>query len=70
MATQRTHPDHNLLPEADAARYLAMSRAWLRKRRVIGASPAYVKLGSRVAYDRRDLDTLIAAGRVDPDRFR
>ena len=51
------------LSEAAAARYLGMSRVWLRKsrtQRFRGAmdAPAYIRSGARrVAYRREDLDT-------------
>jgi predicted DNA-binding transcriptional regulator AlpA len=51
------------LSEAAAARYLGMSRAWLRKsrtQRFRGAmdAPAYIRSGARrVVYRREDLDT-------------
>ncbi|MDA1307323.1 MAG: helix-turn-helix domain-containing protein [Acidobacteria bacterium] len=69
MAILTTSQEH-LLPESDAARYLSLSKAWLRKRRLIGRGPAYVRLGRRIAYRRDDLDALIASGRVDPERIK
>jgi len=55
-----------MLDEREAARYLTLSPAFLRKRRRLGRPPAYAKLGRRIVYDRSDLDTLITAGRVSP----
>lgn len=58
------------LPEIDAAGYLGMSQAWLRKQRRLGKAPAYIRLGRRIVYQREDLDALFAAGRVDPERIK
>ncbi len=64
------NPD--LLDEKPAAAYIGMSAAFLRAGRlrgIVGNStppPAYLKLGRSVKYHRRDLDTWLAARRVDP----
>jgi hypothetical protein len=59
-----------VLNEPTAAQYLGLSPAFLRKRRRLGLAPAYSRLGRRVVYQQRDLDALIAAGRIDPARPR
>jgi hypothetical protein len=52
------------LTEADAGRYIAMSRAWLRQGRMRGRGPAYLKIGRSVRYLVTDLDIWLAAHRV------
>jgi predicted DNA-binding transcriptional regulator AlpA len=48
------------LTEAEAAQYIGMSRAWLKKSRTTGGStdaPPFVRCGRRrIAYRRADLD--------------
>jgi predicted DNA-binding transcriptional regulator AlpA len=48
------------LTEAEAAQYIGMSRAWLKKSRTTGGStdaPPFVRCGRRrIAYRRTDLD--------------
>jgi hypothetical protein len=64
-----TRPE--LLNETEAAAYIRMSVAYLRSDRCRGAignrtpGPAYIKKGHRVHYLRVDLDTWLAAHRVD-----
>jgi len=58
------HPHNNRrLDSAEAAQYLGISASTLSKRRVFGGGPKYLKLGRRVVYDIRDLDTWLAAHR-------
>ncbi len=51
-----------VLTEADAARYIAMSRSFLRQSRMDGArdrrtpGPQFLKIGRSVRYLREDLD--------------
>lgn len=58
-----------LLNEADAARHIGMSVAFLRAGRCHGLvgnrtpSPTYLKLGRSVRYARADLDAWLAARR-------
>ena len=53
-----------LMPPAAAAEYLGgVVIGTLAKWRHFGEGPAYVKVGSRVFYDRADLDAFIDAGR-------
>lgn len=49
------------LPERDAATYLAVSTALLRKWRLLGGGPAYARLGRTVRYRPNDLDAFLAA---------
>jgi len=59
-----------LLSEEEAAKYLGLSQACLRKRRRLGKTPAYIRIGRRILYQLQDLDALIASGRVDPEGGR
>lgn len=43
-----------------AATYLAVSTSMLEKLRVFGGGPHFHKVGSRVVYDRHDLDGWLA----------
>jgi hypothetical protein len=60
-----------LLDEPAAASYISMSVAYLRADRsrghVAGSTPgpAYLRLGRAIRYRRDDLDTWLAARRVD-----
>ena len=56
------------LSEADAARYLGVSRAFLRqgRARTKGSGPPYCRFGRAVRYRVMDLDAWIAAHRIDP----
>jgi predicted DNA-binding transcriptional regulator AlpA len=66
MATQH----HNApMREAEAARYIGMSPAWLRKVRHLGIQdqPPYVKVGNvSIRYFSSDLDNWLQKHRVDP----
>lgn len=55
------------LREADAARYIGMSRGWLRKQRHLGErdQPPFIRIGAAVRYLPRDLDKWLDAHRVD-----
>lgn len=61
-----------LLCERDAARYVAMSRTFLRKSRMDGnrhgrtAAPPWLRVGRSVRYDLRDLDAWIEARKQYP----
>lgn len=58
--------------EKQAAEYIGMSVAFLRRGRMQGnvgnrtPSPPFYRKGTRVQYSRADLDTWLAARRVDP----
>lgn len=62
-------PNQRLLTEADAARYLAVSRAFLRKSRMDGnlhghaEAPPFIRSGRLVRYCIDDLDAWIEAHR-------
>jgi hypothetical protein len=45
-----------VLREPDAARYLGMSRAYLKKARLFGRGPAFVRVHRTIAYRTTDLD--------------
>jgi hypothetical protein len=52
-----------LLNSEEAADVLGISESMLNKARGKGAGPHFVKVGTRVLYDQRDLDKFIAARR-------
>jgi hypothetical protein len=58
--------------EKQAAEYVGMSVAFLRRGRIQGTlgnrtpSPPFYKKGTRVQYSRADLDLWLATRRVDP----
>lgn len=62
----------DLMDEKRAAKYIAMSVAYLRAGRCTGVTggttphPPYLKLGRAIRYQRADLDTWLAARRVTP----
>lgn len=47
------------LRRREAAEYLAISLSLLDKLRLTGTGPCYVKIGSCVLYDTRDLDDFL-----------
>jgi hypothetical protein len=53
-----------LFNERDAARFLGLSVSTLRRRRLLRQPPAWVKLGARVLYKKKDLESLIDASMV------
>jgi hypothetical protein len=55
--------DH-LLNEQQAAQVLGCSVAALRRWRLLGYGPAFVKLGRLVRYSETDLAAFVAANRV------
>ena len=62
----------NTFTEPEAARYIGMSRSFLRQSRCYGdrpghtGGPSFIKVGRSVRYLRSDLDEWLAAHRVDP----
>ena len=46
-----------------AADYLGVSVSFLNKARLTGNGPVFLKLGSRVAYERADLDSWLRSRR-------
>ena len=59
----RNEPPSPRMSVHDAAAYVGISASTLNKLRVFGGGPRYLKLGRRVAYDVRDLDTWLASKR-------
>ncbi len=59
-----TLPPTQLLPERDAARYIGMSRDFLRHQRMHGRGPAYARLGRSVRYRIGDLESWLDARMV------
>jgi predicted DNA-binding transcriptional regulator AlpA len=55
-----------LLHEAQAAKLLAVSPAWLQRKRWEGGGPTYVKHGRAVRYEQAAIDDWIANHRVRP----
>lgn len=49
-----SQPDR--MDTVQAAIYTGLTRSTLAKRRVYGGGPRFIKIGSRVVYDIRDLD--------------
>jgi hypothetical protein len=47
-----------------AAYYTSISKSSLDKLRVYGGGPLYIKVGTRVVYDRVDLDTWLIGKKV------
>lgn len=55
------------LSEREAAAYLGpFTPRALQNWRLRGEGPAFLKVGSRIAYDVADLDVWLAARRVEP----
>jgi hypothetical protein len=52
----------NLLNTQEAADFLRLRKNTLEVWRVQGRGPAFLKLGSRVVYDREELETFAQAG--------
>lgn len=55
--------ERRFLRTDEAASYIALSGATLRKFRLVGGGPEYFKLGRIVVYDPTDLEKWIAAKR-------
>jgi predicted DNA-binding transcriptional regulator AlpA len=55
------------LPSPEAAQYIGMSDAWLRKSRMNRdpLAPPFLQIGKSVRYLRADLDNWLASRRVD-----
>jgi predicted DNA-binding transcriptional regulator AlpA len=53
------------LTEPETSKYTAMSRSWLRLKRMKGGGPAYIRIGRAIRYDIRDLDAWLSAHRVE-----
>lgn len=57
-------PGSDLLTPDEAGKYLRCAKQTLARWRCEGGGPAYVKVGVRVLYHRRDLDAWIGKRRV------
>ena len=55
----------DLLTSAEAADYLRVSHATLRRWRLEGRSPPYSKIGARPMYQRAKLDAWVEGRQVD-----
>jgi hypothetical protein len=55
---------NHLIDEREAAKALCCSVAAMRKWRLLGNGPAYVKMGRLVRYSEADLQSFLAAHRV------
>lgn len=55
---------------AAAAKYLGIGLSTLDKWRSAGQGPRYVRLGMRIFYRRKDLDSYIEAGVVETEQSR
>ena len=65
MSDQSALPDPDtLMPEAEAARLLAVSQRTLQAWRLRGGGPLFVKAGRAVRYRRRDLISWMDANAV------
>jgi predicted DNA-binding transcriptional regulator AlpA len=53
-----------LLEVDEVAAKLRVSRSMLNKARVTGDGPPFIKIGSRVLYDERDLEKFITDSRL------
>lgn len=62
---QSTQLDRRL-NEQDAAEFLGVSTATLRRHRWLKTGPTYIKLNARVVYDEADLRAWLDAHRVQP----
>lgn len=57
--------DRAALPTPEAAHYIGLAYATLKRWRATGDGPAYVRIGSRIVYLVDDLDTWLYAHRVE-----
>ena len=62
-AEYQVEPDHNKTTE-ESAHYLRCHPVTLRKWRVEGTGPVFIKMGRRVLYRQRDLDAWLMAQRA------
>ena len=54
------------LDETEAAKRIGVSKALMRKWRLYGAGPVYMKLGRLVRYSQEDLNDFLTVNRVMP----
>ncbi|MBI2834772.1 MAG: helix-turn-helix domain-containing protein [Acidobacteria bacterium] len=57
-----------ILREVDAARFIGMSRAYLRMSRWRGSGPPYLRIGRSIRYRVAALDKWLDTHRVEPSR--
>lgn len=57
--------DRAVLPTPEAARYIGLAYATLKRWRSTGHGPPYVRLGSRIVYLIEDLDAWLRAHRIE-----
>lgn len=62
--TRAEHGDRAALDTEDAARYIGFKYGTLKKWRVTGDGPVYVRAGTRIVYLIEDLDSWLRANRV------
>jgi len=55
------HPPSQSLKEGDAALYINTTVAYLRRRRLMGGGPPFVRLGRMIRYRIQDLDEWLEA---------
>ena len=55
-----------LLYETHAAKLLAVSPAWLQRKRWEGDGPAYIRHGRAIRYEHSEIEAWIASHRVAP----
>ena len=53
--------------EKNAAAYIGVSRAELRKRRRLGLPPRFIRWGRKILYRRADIDAFLAERTVEPE---
>jgi hypothetical protein len=51
--------------EPDAAHYIGRSRAYLKKARLVGGGPAFVRVNRAISYRIADLDRWLGAHVID-----
>lgn len=59
--------ESDLLEEHEAAQWLGLSVSTIRRRRRLRRPPVWVKLGARVLYRKRDLESFVSASVVKLD---
>ncbi len=57
--------DSNVLNERQAANVLGCSVALMRKWRLFGDGPSYLKIGRLIRYRQADIDSFLEAHRVE-----
>ena len=56
--------------EKNAARYISLSRGWLRKRRRLRLEPAFIRVGKLIVYRKADLDAFLERHLQRPEARR